>query len=147
MLTTKLINLSDAVSNLFFFFFKSDFELLLPELNEKIESCDFCAIDCELSGITNYKNLNAFDSAKIRYEKMKKVKKAHSKTNQLLKFTVFLLNCRTMTSFLFFNLVFAYSSAMSRKQSPTHMSAVPTIASYFRVRKTVNSAKTWLSLV
>lgn len=49
-----------------------NFELLMPELEEKIQNCDFCAIDCELSGITNYKNLNSFDSPKIRYEKIKK---------------------------------------------------------------------------
>jgi len=49
-----------------------NFEAILPELSKKITECDFCSIDCELSGITNYKNLNSFDSPKIRYEKMKK---------------------------------------------------------------------------
>lgn len=49
-----------------------NFEELLPQLQQEITDCDFCAIDCELSGITNFKNLNAFDSAKLRYEKIKK---------------------------------------------------------------------------
>lgn len=49
-----------------------NYEETLPEMYEQISNCDFCSIDCELSGITNYKNLNAFDSARIRYEKIKK---------------------------------------------------------------------------
>ncbi len=40
---------------------------------KKIYECDFCSMDCELSGITNYKDLNCFDTPKNRYEKMKKV--------------------------------------------------------------------------
>ena len=32
------------------------------------------AIDCELTGITNYRMLNALDTPKIRYEKLKKVR-------------------------------------------------------------------------
>jgi len=49
-----------------------NYESILPELIEKIQACDFCSIDCELSGITNYKNLNSFDTPKIRYEKIKR---------------------------------------------------------------------------
>lgn len=49
-----------------------NYESILPEMYEKIAACDFCSIDCELSGITNFKNLNSFDTPKIRYEKMKR---------------------------------------------------------------------------
>lgn len=46
---------------------------MLPEIMEKITDCDFCSIDCELSGITQFKDLNPFDTPKIRYEKIKNV--------------------------------------------------------------------------
>ncbi|CAF0779381.1 unnamed protein product [Brachionus calyciflorus] len=48
-----------------------NYEELLPEILEKIENCDFCSIDCELSGITQYKDLNSFDTLRTRYEKIK----------------------------------------------------------------------------
>ena len=49
-----------------------NFEATLPQLEKQIAECEFYAIDCELSGITNYKNLNSFDTPKSRYEKIKK---------------------------------------------------------------------------
>ena len=51
-------------------------------MEKKIMECDFCSIDCELSGITNFKMLNSFDTPKIRYEKMKNV----SKTTQFISY-------------------------------------------------------------
>ncbi|RNA14887.1 poly(A)-specific ribonuclease PARN isoform X1 [Brachionus plicatilis] len=48
-----------------------NFEQILPEIKQKIEECTFCSIDCELTGITQYKNLNSFDTPRIRYEKIK----------------------------------------------------------------------------
>lgn len=50
-----------------------DFEELYPEMAKKIEECSFCSIDCELSGVTQYKDLNSFDTPKNRYDRMKKV--------------------------------------------------------------------------
>lgn len=49
-----------------------NFESILPDLMKQYEDCDFCSFDCELSGITNMKMLNAFDSPRIRYEKIRK---------------------------------------------------------------------------
>lgn len=40
---------------------------------KQFEECDFCSFDCELSGITNMKKLNAFDTPKIRYDTIRKV--------------------------------------------------------------------------
>lgn len=53
--------------------FKTDFEDIYPEMAKKIEECTFCSIDCELSGVTQYKDLNSFDTPKNRYDKLKKV--------------------------------------------------------------------------
>ena len=55
------------------YFKRIDFEASLPELFKRLDECDFCSIDCELSGITNHKILNSFDSPRIRYEKIRKV--------------------------------------------------------------------------
>jgi poly(A)-specific ribonuclease len=51
---------------------KENFEECFPDMEKKILECDFCSIDCELSGITNFKDLNSFDTPRSRYEKMKK---------------------------------------------------------------------------
>lgn len=51
---------------------KENFEQCFPDIEKKILNCDFCSIDCELSGITNFKDLNSFDTPRSRYEKMKK---------------------------------------------------------------------------
>lgn len=78
--TSKFFNLRKLTLKYFFqkgiiiyLIFKKDFERLYPEMMQKIEECDFCSIDCELSGVTQYKDLNSFDTPKNRYDKMKKV--------------------------------------------------------------------------
>ena len=48
---------------------------MYPILETAIQECDFCAIDCEFTGVTPYRELNSFDTPKSRYEKMKKVMK------------------------------------------------------------------------
>lgn len=50
-----------------------DFEEIYPDIVQKVKECDFCSIDCELSGITQFKDLNSFDTPKSRFDKMKKV--------------------------------------------------------------------------
>lgn len=56
---------------------------------ENIRECDFCSVDCELSGITQFAHLNSFDTPKNRYDKMRKVIK--NKSFKLKLFFLFLL--------------------------------------------------------
>jgi hypothetical protein len=46
---------------------------LYPELEKAILECNFVAIDGEFTGIIPYRDLNAFDTPKTRYDKMRKV--------------------------------------------------------------------------
>jgi hypothetical protein len=54
-------------------FLIKDFEDYFEEICKKIDECDVCSFDCELSGITSHKDLNAFDTPQIRYDKIRKV--------------------------------------------------------------------------
>ena len=68
-----LPKISLIVQKLKYYFILKDFLECYSDIEKKILDCDFFSIDCELSGITNFKNLNAFDTPRSRYEKMKKV--------------------------------------------------------------------------
>ncbi|XP_056647832.1 poly(A)-specific ribonuclease PARN-like [Diorhabda sublineata] len=49
----------------------SNFDSLLPEIENAINHSLFISIDCELSGLTVVRNINTFDSPKEYYEKMR----------------------------------------------------------------------------
>ena len=49
-----------------------NYDQMYSDIIARIGDCDFYSMDCELSGITNYKDLNCFDTPKNRYDKMKK---------------------------------------------------------------------------
>lgn len=54
---------------------KSNFYQLIPEIKEAIEKCDFISIDCELTGLNTVNDINAFDTQKQYYEKVRKSSK------------------------------------------------------------------------
>lgn len=49
----------------------SNFNTLLPEIEHAINRSSFISVDCELSGLTVVRNINAFDSPKEYYQKMR----------------------------------------------------------------------------
>ncbi|KAF5296497.1 hypothetical protein FQR65_LT01486 [Abscondita terminalis] len=49
-----------------------NFYELIPEIKEAINKCDFIAIDCELTGLNTGNDINAFDTQKQYYEKLRK---------------------------------------------------------------------------
>lgn len=66
-----------------------NFDDIYPEMEQKIKECDFCSIDCELSGITNFKHLNSFDTPKHRYDRMRK----NDQNYLILQFGVCFFKC------------------------------------------------------
>ena len=66
--------------------FRQDFDQYFPELEKAINECDFCAIDGEFTGVLPYKEINAFDTPKTRYEKMQKVTKKVKAQKQNLNY-------------------------------------------------------------
>ena len=50
---------------------QKNFYNLLPEIIYQIKTCDFCAIDCELSGIIPFEDLDKNDTVAKRYERMR----------------------------------------------------------------------------
>lgn len=51
---------------------RSNFLQLLPSIKEAIAKCDFIVIDCELTGLNTVNNINAFDTQKQYYEKVRR---------------------------------------------------------------------------
>ena len=48
----------------------SDFQEVLPEIEEAINKCNFLAIDCEFTGISTENNVCAFDRPEDAYKKV-----------------------------------------------------------------------------
>ncbi|KAK5641654.1 hypothetical protein RI129_010201 [Pyrocoelia pectoralis] len=51
---------------------RTNFPQLLPKIKEAISKCDFIVIDCELTGLNTINNINAFDTQKQYYEKVRR---------------------------------------------------------------------------
>lgn len=50
----------------------ADFKDLLPEIEKVINNSTFLTIDCEFSGLNAVSEINAFDTPKQYYEKVRK---------------------------------------------------------------------------
>jgi len=54
---------------------KSNFNEVLPQIKEATERADFISIDCELTGLNTGTDINAFDTQRQYYEKVRKSSK------------------------------------------------------------------------